>query len=324
MTGSQSGNVVTTTVYVYGLKLTLNADTQNYGTITVSDKEGLLNLAKLAEDWEALFTDGQDYFDPHYYYDWTWDIVLTSDIDFGGAPLQPIDLGKRAVFNGMGHTIKNAVIVTDATVQNNAGLFDARDCGVKNLKLDNIQVTGSNVGDSCVGVLSGTCNKAIDNITITNSSAYGGKYTGGVIGFGYTTITNCTVENVTVKGGYKLGGIIGYICADTPAGNNVTGNTLTNCTVDGIGDGVFAGNKTEYIIGKLVGNYNCSGTCQNNTVNNMTTGANVGDIGKIEVGHTIEGSVTVSSAQGLQEAFDSMDDGEIVLGGDIDLNDLFN
>ena len=274
-------------VMIYGLKLTLNDNVENYGTITVSDKEGLLNLAKLAEDWEELFTDGQgNYLDPRYYYSWTWDIVLTTDIDFGGAQIQPIDLGKKLVFDGQGHTIKNAVIVTDATTQNNAGLFSARDCGVKNLKLDNIKVTGSNVGDSCVGILSGICNKAIDNITITNSSAYGGKYTGGVVGYGYTTITNCTVENVTVKGGYKLGGIIGYICAESVDGHNVIGNTLTDCTVDGIGDGIFAGGKTQYIVGKVVGNYNCNGNCKSNTITNMTTSATE-NIGKIEAGKTV-------------------------------------
>ena len=291
-----NGNNVTiennvTATEIYGLLLTLNEGSANGGTITVNNKEALLNLPKLSEDWADLFTDGEgdeyaNYLDKHYYYYWNWSIVLAADIDFDGAQIQPIDLGKRVTFDGQGHTIKNAVIVTDATTKNNAGLFAARDCGVKNLKLDNINVIGSNVGDSCVGVLSGTCHKAIDNVTITNSSAYGGKYTGAVIGSGYTNITNCTIENVTVKGGYKLGGIIGYICAENVDGHNVTGNTLTNCTVDGIGDGIFAGGKTQYIVGKVVGNYNCNGDCTNNTITNMTTSATA-NVGKIEAGKTV-------------------------------------
>lgn len=106
------------------------------------------------------------------------------------------------------------------------------------------------------------------------------------MGYGYTSITGCNLNSVTVKGGYKLGGLIGYICASKGYNNDVTGNTLTDCTVDGIGGGVYAGGKSEYIIGKLVGNYNCNGTCNNNTVTNMTTSATA-NIGKIESGMTV-------------------------------------
>ena len=56
----------------------------------------------------------------------------------------------------------------------------------------------------------------------------------------------------------------------------------------------------------------------------MTTETGVGDIGEIESGKNITGSVTVSSAQGLQNALENTNNGEIVLGGDVDLNDLFN
>ena len=103
--------------------------------------------------------------------------------------------------------------------------------------------------------------------------------------FFYTDISNCTLTNVTVKGGYKLGGIIGYICASNGTGD-VTGNTLTDCTVDGIGNGIFAGGKTEYVIGQVVGNYDCNGTCNNNTITNMTTSVR-DNIGKIEAGKTV-------------------------------------
>ena len=275
---------------IYGLKLTcVYGDSANYGVITVSDKEGLLNLGDLFNEWDTLFcTDYSNFPEKCYYYDWTWDIVLTADIDFEGDTIDPIDLGVHRVFDGQGHTIKNAVITTDSTTENEAGLFDGADCGFKNLKLDNIQVTGSNVGNSCVGVLSGSCNKAIDGIIITNSKAINGKYTGGVVGYGYTSITNCQLTEVEVKGGYKMGGIIGYICADTENGktNDVTGNTLSGCTVDGIGDGVYAGGRDTYIIGKLVGNYNCDGACTGNTVTDMITSASA-DIGQIEEGKAV-------------------------------------
>ena len=276
---------------IYGLNLICDYG-DNSGTIVVSDKEGLLNLPRLFDEWDALFCidpsnpESSNFPEKCYYYDWGWDIVLTADIDFENAEIAPINLGQKNVFDGQDHTIKNAIITTDTTTQNEAGLFVGAQCGFKNLKLDNIIVTGSNEGNSCVGVLSGSCNKAIDGIIITNSKATNGKYTGGVVGYGYTKITNCHLTNVEVKGGYKLGGIIGYICASNDNTGDVTGNSLTDCTVDGLGSGVFAAGKDKYIIGKVVGNYNCNGECKDNTITRMTTTA-AENIGQIENGKTV-------------------------------------
>ncbi len=278
----------------YSLNLVPN-EAANTGTIFVSDKEGLLNLSTLVENWVALFTDGNgkgysNYENKAFYYNWTWKIVLETDIDFAGEEISPINLGQKGGFDGQGHTISNVKIVTDATTQNEAGLFIANNCAMSNLKLDNIQVTGSNVGNSTAGILAGSCNAAIKNITITNSTVTGGKYTGGIVGYGYTDITNCSVINCTVKGGYKLGGLIGYICSSDGEGN-VISNTLTNCNVDGIGSGIYAGGKDKYIIGKVVGNYNTNGICRNNTITDMTTSATA-NIGEIEAGLNVVESMT--------------------------------
>lgn len=285
-------------VEIYGLVLDQTvADGESRGTIYVNSKEALLNVSKLWANWETLFTNGQgnSYFEyvlenggkgVNYYYNWTWNVELKVSVDFEGEQITPINLGKLGLFNGNGNTISNAKIVADATIENHAGLFVANATSMKNLKLDNIQVVGSNVGDSSAGILSAGCNNYISNIDITNSSVTGGKYTGGVIGYGYCNISDCDLTNVTVKGGYKLGGLIGYICASPDKVGNVTGNTLTDCTVDGIGGGVYAGGKDKYIVGKVVGNYNCNGTCKDNIVTNMTTSATA-NIGKIEDGKVV-------------------------------------
>lgn len=283
--------------FVYGL--TLIPDGEN-SKIIVSDKEGFLNIIRLFAEWTALFTDGNGNAYSNYasgagvdyYYGGRWTVSLEADIDLNNETIDPVILkhpvsAGAPTFDGNNHTIKNAKIVTDATTENQAGLFDASHHNeLKNLKLDNIHVTGSNVGNSTAGVLSGSVHKNVQDITITNSSVTGGKYTGGVVGYGYTDVTNCTLTNCVVKGGYKLGGVIGYICASEVSGHDVTGNTLTDCTVDGIGGGIYAGGKSEYIMGKVVGNYNCNGVCANNTVTNMTTGA-TDLIGKIEGSFTV-------------------------------------
>lgn len=281
---------------VYGLAIIPNGENSK---IIVNSKEGLLNLTKLFNDWTTLFTDGNgnEYSNYHhgagvdYYYSSYWTISLEADIDLNNATIAPIALNfptstGPVKFEGNEKKISNAKIVMDANTQNDAGLFDARAVIMKNLKLDNIQVTGSNIGNSTAGILAGITSQDVTNITVTNSSVTGGKYTGGVVGYGYNSVKNCTLTNVSVKGGYKLGGLIGYICASGTNTSNVTGNTLTDCTVDGIGGGIFAGGKNEYIIGKIVGNYNCNGTCNDNTLTNMTTSATA-NIGEIESGKTV-------------------------------------
>ena len=297
-----NGNNVTIENNIFGrayYSLILVPDGDN-SQIIVSDKEGLLKLTDLFANWAALFTDGNGETFTNYangagtdfYYSSYWTINLVADIDLNNETIDPIIIKHpvntgASVFNGNNHQIKNAKIVTDPNTENEAGLFDASTrMTMKNLKLDNIHVTGSNIGNSTAGILSGSINYAVQDITITNSSVTGGKYTGGVVGYGYTDVLNCELNNVVVKGGYKLGGLIGYICASGSNTGDVTGNTLTDCEVNGIGGGVFAGGKSEYIIGKLVGNYNCNGTCQNNTIVNMTTDA-TNNIGKTEAGCTV-------------------------------------
>ena len=267
-------------------------------TIHVKDAAAFAYLSTLSAKWAEFYTDGQgtDYTNyvngagENYYYSGKWTVSLEFDINLNNKEIAPVKLefGEstgESHFDGKNHTINNAVIKTDSTTENEAGLFNPSRCTLKNLKLDNIHVTGSNVGNSTAGVLAGGCNFAVDNITITNSSVTGGKYTGGVIGYGYTDVTNCTLINVTVKGGYKLGGVIGYICASGTNTGEVTGNTLVDCTVKG-NDGIYAGGKDKYIVGKIVGNWNCDGTCNNNTITNMTTSATE-NIGEIEAGKTV-------------------------------------
>ena len=291
-------------------------------TITVNSAEGLLALSKLNADWADLYSNGlgtdySNYAEVNggkgvaFYYKWTWTIKLGADIDLKGATIDPINIDRWGTFDGQGYTIKNAKIETATNVETEAGLFIANSCALKNVVLDNIHVKGSLVGNSTAGIIAGSCNAGVDKITISNSSVWGGKYTGGVVGYGYTSVTNCTLTDCEVKGGYKLGGVIGYICASNNQLKAVEGNKLTNCTVAGT-DGQYAGGKDKYIMGRIVGNFNCDGTCKNNTIVNMTTVATT-DIGEIEAGKNViaQGYYTADTA-GLQAALDAAADGEII------------
>ena len=287
-------------------------------TFTVNSKEELLRLSDLSAKWADFFSNGEgteysNYAEQNggkgtdFYYNWTWTIKLTVDIDFEGETIEPIDLGKRKCFDGQGHTIKNAKIETSS----DAGLFNAAQCGLKNLVIENVQVKTSDSG-ATAGILASSCNAGVENITIRNSSVYGGKYTGGVVGYGYTDVTNCTLTECTVSGSYKCGGIIGYICASNDQTRKVDNNTLTDCTVDFTG--MLTAGKTEFVCGMVVGNYNCDGTCSNNTIDNMTTVA-TGLIGRTEPGNNVTVTGTnfkVATTEALQAALDNATDGTTI------------
>lgn len=287
-------------------------------TYTVNSKEELLRLSDLSAKWDDFFSNGEgtqysNYAEQNggkgvdFYYDWTWTIKLTVDIDFEGETIEPINLGKRKCFDGQGHTIKNAKIETSS----DAGLFNAAQCGLKNLVIENVQVKTSDNG-ATAGILASSCNAGVENITINNSSVYGGKYTGAVVGYGYTDVTNCSVTDCTVRGCYKCGGIIGYICASNDQTRKVDNNTLTGCTVDFTG--TFTAGKTEFVCGMVVGNYNCNGTCSNNTIDNMTTVA-TGLIGKVEAGKNVTVTGTdfkVATTDALQAALDNATEGTTI------------
>ena len=199
--------------------------------------------------------------------------IMDCDVDLDGIYVNPFGFdGYLVNFNGNGHTIKNAKL--EAT-SGQLGLFTTK-VVVSNLVLDNIQVTAT--GCDSAGVVAGSPNTTLDNITVKNCTVTGAKYTGAICGYNYGGVINCTVENTVVSGQYKVGGILGYICEDERYSVDVTGNKLTNVTVKG--ENIWSG-KTEFVIGKIVGNWNAmKGTCKNNTFSGTTTATN--DIGKVE------------------------------------------
>ena len=251
------------------------------GTITIKDAESLLYFAYVLDPAAALAEEPSTVW-PHtsvwYGGSFAHHIVLDADIDLQGITL-PNGFGnmKDYDFDGQGHTIKNAII--NYTGTDNTALFAGGNRGISNLVVENIKVVAPNGTENAVGIVSSDANATIDNVTVRNSSVVGGKYTGAVVGYNYGSVTNCIVENCTVSGRYKVGGIVGYICNSNDNQTFVTGNTLTNVTVNG--DNLIAG-KNNFVIGKIVGNWNATvGTCNKNTFTGGTTTATA-NIGEVE------------------------------------------
>ena len=260
------------------------------GTVTIKDKEALLYFAyKLdpAAAHEACLADHGHWDHTCIWYGGAYarHIVLDADIDLENITLENgFGNMKDFTFDGQGHTIKNVTINYGGT--KNSGLFVGGNQGISDLIVENVHVNVPNSTEGAAGIVSSDANADIANVTVRNSSVTGGKYTGAIVGYNYGSVTNCKVENCTVSGRYKIGGVIGYICGDeTDDDKNVTGNTLTGVTVKG--ENLIEG-KSDFVIGKIVGNWNApTGKLSGNSFSGTTDATN--DIGKTESGCTVTG-----------------------------------
>lgn len=258
-------------------------------TLTLKDEVALMYYGYVLDYKAALGRDGLENFRSFWYNNgqYTYNgstvtVLLDCDVDLNNAILESGMNVFGQTFDGQNHTIKNAEIID--TKNNCVGLFaHTGSSEMKNLTVENIHVkTDGNgtVENVSAGAFAGAANGYIHDIVVKNSTVTGGKYTGGLIGYGYDKVENCTVENVVVDGQYKVGGIQGFI--DASSGSAIIdGNILKDVTVKG--SNVMTGKSI--ILGKVVGHYNHNGSCKNNTVTNVTGATD--NIGLISNGVTV-------------------------------------
>ena len=148
-------------------------------------------------------------------------IQLTANIDFGGATLTPIKFwNSHPTFDGNGYTLSNFVI-GNSGYKVGSGLFSGT-FDVKNLNVENANVTGD-----YVGVISGQMYGNIDNCSVKNSVINGSYWQTGALAGQYNAgnVTNCVVDNCTINGQSAVGGLIGIL-------NETAGTrTIENCVV---------------------------------------------------------------------------------------------
>lgn len=205
--------------------------------------------------------------------DLTGNYILMNDIDMTGEIWTPIGdlnatVGFTGTLDGNGYVIKN--LSTD--IDRGGGLFallgsqdGSATATVKNLGLDNINITGGQLGGLAAVSGYATISNCYVTGTITEREDANAFFAGGLIGTGaYNTIVNCYVDaTVTSVAGYA-GGFIAQ-------GQN---NTITNSYTKGI------------ITGGVVGGL--SGLSMQDTYNNVYTetkiindGSGVGVIGNL-------------------------------------------
>lgn len=213
----------------------------------IADVNDLLQLAAATEDYTASF-------------------ILTADIDldpnlpggqmFASAVIAP-DISTSGgyqgtpfggTFDGNDHILYNLTIAASAS--DYIGLFGSiRQGEVKNLKLENVTVTGGNF----IGGLAGCISKSsIANCLVTGAAAGNRSFLGlgGLAGFSIgSTITDCH-SNVALDGtSSNVGGLVG---------NSFSNSAISNCTAAGTIT-VTDPTGSSFSVGGLVGN-NCSST----------------------------------------------------------------
>ena len=172
-------------------------------------------------------------------------LEVASDIDFENTFVKPAGVSAlmsfKGTLDGKNFTLKNAKI-GDGTKSHQA-FFYLLNGTVKNLKFDNITVTGGNANSaaSSAAVLTAgqsTVEFTIENCHITNSSVIsgpeqgtaGGSYAGGFAGRtnnASVAIRNCSISNSTITASNEnAGGIVGLLGAGIIDDAKSTGNTI--------------------------------------------------------------------------------------------------
>ena len=183
-------------------------------------------------------------------------IELAADIDFENTYVKPAgksaQMSFKGTLDGKDYTLKNAKI-GDGTASHQA-FFYLFNGTVKNLKFDNITVTGGNANSaaSSAAVLSaGNSSVAftIENCHITNSTVIsgpeqgtaGGSYAGGFVGRcnnSSVVIRNCSISNSTITASNEnAGGVVALIGAGIIDNASAVGNTIKTET-KGVAGGV--------------------------------------------------------------------------------------
>ncbi len=164
--------------------------TSNIVEITVKG-----NMVNTVEDLKAIANTSKSY-------------VLGADIDLSSENnWTPID-GFTGILTGGGYSIKNLSLKVKSA--DNVGLFSELKGTVNNLKLEDVNITGSGSGNN-VGAIAGKNSGTIKGCEVDGiiNCEYA-SCVGGIVGYSNTKLYN-NVNNASVTSNEKVGGVVGYI-----------------------------------------------------------------------------------------------------------------
>lgn len=223
-------------------------------------------------------------------------VKLTSDVDLKNETWTPIGQTNifKGIFDGGNNTISNLIVSGDNT---NVGLFGNVNGTIKNVKLLNIQISGSHYAGGIVGYIYGSienCHVDGGKIKVSVKDNDNGDKTGGIVGYvgeGNYTLSGNSVKNLKIEAYRDIAGIAGCIQTNVKVENNTVDNvTVTaNMLQDG-GQTATDANAAE-IVGRNIANADLS----TNTYNNVT----------VNVYAINNGVATVGSQEGILYAINN-------------------
>lgn len=232
--------------YTYTISLAAAKDPgytkDDWRSYTVTSADGLMYIAKLVNAGDNRIF-----------------ITLGKDIDLTGKDWTPIGASNSkpyfGIFDGGGHTITGLTFTTNDEY---AGLFGYIENGtVKNVKMENIQITSTDPEGYAGGVVGYSKNSYIENCSVSGSVS--GGHSGGVVGTLYGSITGCS-SSATVTGYRNVGGVVGYNYGDVLA-CYATGNvTLIIINAQGGCGGLAGRNNGSVLASYAIGNVTSTGS----------------------------------------------------------------
>lgn len=154
---------------------------------------------------------------------------VTDTINMQGVSFESI-LNFRGVFDGDGNTIQNVTINT--RLAGNVGFFGSlvgtRNSSsglVKNLKLENVTISGDRANNSNIGILAGFADGAtiqgcsVSGTITLNKNRMEKAVIGGLVGRSENSEIYANEVSVEITGGHLIGGIAGYVTDDTIIGS---------------------------------------------------------------------------------------------------------
>ena len=182
---------------------------------------------------------------------------LKNDIDLDGVEWTPIS-EFSGVLEGNGHKIKNLTMPAGTTSEK-FGLFADASGYIKNLTLENVNISSSNANPLYIGAFAGYAGNSsvtvFENCTVTGTiNASNAANVGGFVGEAKEErdikFKNC-INNANVTGLKNVGGLVGCSKGDTDLVNCVNNGTIEAAQFNAggfIGAGMPTGNTPENIV----------------------------------------------------------------------------
>lgn len=209
---------------------------------------------------------------------------LGANIDLNGVEWQPIGSTTNpfvSILDGNGYTISN--LTYESENEDYVGLFRYVTGTLKNIKLENVKISGN----QNVGILAGYSTGTLSENEIINSTVNGTINVGGLTGYSTGALVGNITNQTIVNGTDYVGGLVGNT-------TNTVSNNITNGTVTGTGS----------CTGGLIG-YTTSDVSDNisnsNVIGNSRVGGAIGYIYVYNKTVTVEGNKSTGNINGATD-----------------------